>query len=231
MNISYLIPCYNEEKNIEKVYNQIIEANNKSALLDFEIILINDCSTDNTLNILIRLKKNDDRIQILDNNKNLGLGKSIKVGLKKAKKDYIMYLPGDNCHSSSEISKLISIKNNYDIILSYYSNKNERAFFRRMFTAFYTPFLNFIFRKNLPYYNGIAVYKKNIINKINIKTSGFTWQIELLIKTLKNKQIKLALEPTILNERNEGKSKAFRIKNCFIVIYSIINIWLWNIFN
>ncbi len=231
MNISYLIPCYNEEKNIEKVYNQIIEANNKSGLLDFEIILINDCSTDNTLNIFIKLKKNDDRIQIVNNSKNLGLGESIKVGLKKAEKDYIMYLPGDNCHSSSEISKLISIRNNYDIILSYYSNKNERIFFRRMFTAFYTPFLNFIFRKNLPYYNGIAIYKKDIINKINIKTSGFTWQIELLIKTLKNKKIKLALEPTILNERNEGNSKAFRIKNCFIVIYSIINIWLWNVFN
>jgi len=231
MNISYIIPCYNEEKNIEKVYNQIINANKKSEYLDFEIILINDCSTDNTLSSFIRLKKIDNRIKIVNNSRNLGLGKSIKVGLKKAKKDYIMYLPGDNCHSSSEISKLISIKNNYDIILSYYSNKDERAFFRRMFTAFYTPFLNFIFRQNLPYYNGIAIYKKEIINKINIKTSGFTWQIELLIKILKNKKIKLALKPSILNERNEGKSKAFRIKNCLIVIYSIINIWLWNIFN
>ena len=95
----------------------------------------------------------------------------------------------------------------------------------------YTPFLNFIFNKNLPYYNGIAIYRKKIIEKINLTTSGFTWQIEFLVKILKNKKIKLILQPTLLNERSYGKSKAFRLKNCFVVVYSILNIWIWNIFN
>ena len=231
MKISYIIPCYNESQNITEVYKQINMANTNSAIIDFEIILINDFSNDNTLEIFRKLKEKDSNIQIINNKKNLGLGRSIREGLKKTNKEYIMYLPGDNCHSSSEISKLLSIKENYDILLSYYSNKTDRSFFRWVFTATYTPFLNFIFNKKLPYYNGIAIYNKKVVDNINLITSGFTWQIELLVKILKNKNIKLVLIPTVLNERNHGKSKAFKIKNCFVVIYSILNIWIWNIFN
>ena len=231
MKISYIVPCFNESKNIQEVYNQIISANKKTNIHDYEIILINDYSSDNTLEIFYNLKEKNNKIKVLNNKKNLGLGRSIKEGLIQASKEYVMYLPGDNCHSSSEVSKLLSVKENYDILLSYYSNKKNRSFFRWFFTATYTPFLNFIFNKKLPYYNGIAIYKRKIIDSINITTSGFTWQIELLIKILKNKKIMLILKPTILNERNHGKSKAFRIKNCFIVIYSIFSIWMWNIFN
>tara|TARA_Y100001970_G_scaffold121407_1_gene150604 strand:- start:10885 stop:11580 length:696 start_codon:yes stop_codon:yes gene_type:complete len=231
MEISYIVPCFNESKNIREVYNQIILANEYSNISDYEIILINDFSNDNTLEIFEDIQKQNKKIIIKNNYKNLGLGRSIKEGLNIANKEYVMYLPGDNCHSSSEISKMLLEENNYDILLSYYSNKKDRSFFRWIFTAIYTPFLNLIFNKKLPYYNGIAIYKKNIVDNVNLVTSGFTWQIELLVKILKDKKILLKLKPTILNERNHGKSKAFRLKNCFIVIYSILNIWIWNLFN
>ena len=231
MKISYIVPCLNESKNIKKVYNHIKIANKNSKILDYEIILINDYSSDDTLEIIKHLQKNDKKIKIINNLKNLGLGRSIKVGIEQASKDFLMYLPGDDCHSSSEIIKLLRVKEYYDILLSFYSNKNQRSLFRRIFTAMYTPFLNFIFNKNLPYYNGVAIYRKKIIENINLTTSGFTWQIEFLVKILKNKKIKLILQPTLLNERSYGKSKAFRLKNCFVVVYSILNIWIWNIFN
>ena len=48
MNISYIVPCYNEEKNIKEVYSHIINANKSSGIFDFEIILVNDFSSDNT---------------------------------------------------------------------------------------------------------------------------------------------------------------------------------------
>lgn len=231
MKISYIVPCFNESKSIKKVYDHIKIANKNAEILDYELILINDCSSDDTLEVLKYLQKNDKKIKIINNLKNLGLGRSIKVGIEQASKDFLMYLPGDDCHSSNEIIKLLRVKEYYDILLSFYSNKNQRSLFRRIFTAFYTPFLNFIFNKNLPYYNGIAIYRKKIIENINLTTSGFTWQIEFLVKILKNKKIKLILQPTLLNERSYGKSKAFRLKNCFVVVYSILNIWIWNIFN
>ena len=123
------------------------------------------------------------------------------------------------------------MNSDFDILLSYYSNAGTRNIFRRLFTYSYTPFLNLIFGLNLPYYNGIAIYKKKVLDNFEIKTSSFTWQIELLVKMLKNDQTKLELVSTVLSNRNKGDSKALNIKNCFKVIYSIAVIFLWNINN
>ena len=230
-SISFIVPCYNEEDNISDVINEIESAIISFSNIVYEIIIIDDASKDNTLKIIKEMQKMNKKIKIIQNKVNKGLGGSIKKGLDNVQNDYVMYLPGDNCHSKTEIKKLLKVNSDFDILLSYYSNTKTRNLFRRLFTYLYTPFLNLIFGLNLPYYNGIAIYKKKILDNFEIKTSSFTWQIELLVKMLKNNQTKLELISTILSDRNKGDSKAFNIKNCFKVIYSIVVIFLWNINN
>ena len=99
-----------------------------------------------------------------------------------------------------------------------------------MFTKLYTPFLNLIFGLNLPYYNGLGIYKRSILKDINIYTNSFTWQIEVLLKLFKTKNINYILVPTKLDERIGGKSKAFNLKNSILVTYSIIRLFLLKFF-
>ena len=94
----------------------------------------------------------------------------------------------------------------------------------------YTPFLNFIFGLNLPYYNGLSIYKRSILNEIDISTNSFTWQIEVLFKLFKTKNINYVIIPTKLDDRIEGESKAFNIKNSIYVIYSIGRLFLLKFF-
>ena len=230
-SISFVVPCYNEEDNISDVINEIESAINFFSNIVYEIIIIDDASNDNTLKIIKEMQKMNKNIKIIQNKENQGLGGSIKKGFYNIQNDYVMYLPGDNCHSKTEIKKLLEVNSDFDILLSYYSNTRIRNLFRRLFTYLYTPFLNLIFGLNLPYYNGIAIYKKKVLDSFEIKTSSYTWQIELLVKMLKNNQTKLELVSTVLSNRNKGASKAFNIKNCFKVIYSIAVIFLWNIKN
>ena len=228
-SISFVVPCYNEEDNVSNVVKEI-EVAIGSLNLFYEVILIDDCSNDSTSKIINKLKNSNNKVKMISNETNLGLGKSLKIGFENCKKDYVMYLPGDNCHPSTEIKKMITQKD-FDVLLSYYSNSNERSYFRRLFTSFYTPFLNLIFRLDLPYYNGIAIYRKQLLDNFKLESSGFTWQIELLVKIIKKESIRLKLIPTILKERDKGQSKAFRIKNCILVIYSIFIIFLSSIKN
>ena len=230
-SISFIVPCYNEEDNISDVVNEIESAIIPFSNIVYEIVIIDDASKDNTLKVIKEIQKMNNNIKIVQNNKNKGVGGSIKKGLERIQNDYVMSLPGDNSHSKTEIKKLLEVNSDYDILLSYYSNTKTRKLFRRLFTSLYTPFLNLIFGLNLPYYNGIAIYKKKVLDSFEIKTSSYTWQIELLVKMLKNNQTKLELVSTVLSNRNKGASKAFNIKNCFKVIYSIAVIFLWNIKN
>ena len=225
-SISFIVPCYNEEKDIDNTLKEIYSAINESQIEKYEIIIVDDGSIDNTYNKIINLNKENKNIKIIRNSKNLGLGGAIKKGISKAILYRVMFLPGDNCHKSSEIKKLISVKGDYDLVLTYYSNPEIRNFFRVMFTKSYTPFLNLIYGLNLPYYNGISIYKRSILNEINIYTNSFTWQIEALLKLFKTKNLNYTIVPTRLDDRMEGQSKAFNLKNSIYVIYSITRLFI-----
>jgi len=229
-SISFIVSCYNEENNIKNTINEINLAVNNSIIEKYEIIIVDDGSIDQTLQIAEKLQDDDTHIKIIRNLRNIGLGGAVKKGLIEAKLDKVMFLPGDNSHQSSEIKKLINNDENNDLVLTYYSNLEVRTFVRNYFTKIYTPFLNLIFGLNLPYYNGIGVYKRSILKDISINTNSFTWQIEVLLKLFKTKNINYVIVPTKLEERTKGKSKAFRIKNSIYVIYSITRLFIIKFF-
>lgn len=122
--ITFIVCAFNEEKNILNTINEIENACNKNSISEYEIICIDDGSIDNTYSILNNL--NSSNIRIIKNIKNLGYGASVKVGAKEAKKEYITWIPGDNSHPASEISKLLVLLKKYDIISTFYSNSHER---------------------------------------------------------------------------------------------------------
>ena len=85
--ISLYIPAYNAEKTIEKSIESILQ----QTLIPKEIIVINDCSSDKTLNLL----KNFNQIKIINNNKNYGLAKSRNIALKHSKDDFLASIDSD----------------------------------------------------------------------------------------------------------------------------------------
>lgn len=229
-SLSVIVPCYNEESNIIQTLKEISLSIEIPIIKEYEILVIDDASTDKSNSLVKNYKKNNLNIKLHKNEINIGLGGAIKRGFKLCSKDYVIYIPGDNCHKSIEIKKMIELIGKYDVILTYYSNPHVRTFFRKFFTKLYTPFLNFIFNLDLPYYNGLCLYKSSLIKNINIETNSFTWQIELLLKLFKSTNIKYTLVPTKLDDRNLGQSKAFNLKNSLLVVYSIFKLFVLQFF-
>ncbi|AFV24722.1 glycosyl transferase family protein [Methanolobus psychrophilus R15] len=92
VNISVIMSVYNSEKyldeSIQSILNQTFE--------EFEFLIINDCSTDNSMNIINEYSEKDDRIVPIVNKTNLGLTKSLNLGLKKATGKYIARIDADD---------------------------------------------------------------------------------------------------------------------------------------
>ena len=84
MSFSLIIPLFNEEKNIQFLINEFL--NIKNLLTEnFEIILVNDCSTDNTLKVINSIKVDkSENIRIINNKKNLGQSWSLHIGIKNS---------------------------------------------------------------------------------------------------------------------------------------------------
>jgi glycosyltransferase involved in cell wall biosynthesis len=90
--ISTIMAVYNSEKFLSEAIESILNQTFK----DFEFIIINDCSTDNSLKIIKEYQKKDNRIILINNKKNVGLTKSLNIGLKEAKGKYIARMDADD---------------------------------------------------------------------------------------------------------------------------------------
>lgn len=90
--ISVVIPCYNEQDNIEKSVDSIL----KQTFSEFELIIVDDCSNDHSAEIIKRLASTDDRIIYIKNEKNSGVALSLNNGLKHAKGDFIARMDADD---------------------------------------------------------------------------------------------------------------------------------------
>ena len=120
--ISVIIPCYNVEKCLEECLDSVL----KQTFNDFEVICVEDCSTDNTLDILQKYK-NKLSIHVVHNDANKGQAESRNIGLKLAKGDYIYFLDSDDIITPNCLEIL------YNKISSYGTNKGISARANRFF--------------------------------------------------------------------------------------------------
>lgn len=197
----------------------------KAQIFLYEIIFINDCSTDNTEKVIKDIIKKKYNHRLINNTKNLGLGASVLKGFKNSNSHYCTYVPGDNSHPYDGlymIYKHIHFKSKM-LIIPYVVDKSSRNFLRIILSNCYTLFINLLFKLKIPYYNSLAVYPTDQVNKLNIISKGFSFQSEIIIRLLKNK-IRYKCVKTILKENKDFFSSALYFKNLKSVIYSIISL-------
>ena len=114
--LSVIVSVYNTEKYIEKCLDSLLNQTYKN----IEIVVINDCSTDNSLKILKKYAKKYDNIKLLENKENKGLSYSRNIGLDNASGDYIGYIDSDDYIDSDYYEKMMKaiIKEKSDIVIT-----------------------------------------------------------------------------------------------------------------
>jgi len=118
MSISIVMPCYNEEEIIEKVvrahYSEVV-----SKIDDSELIVIDDCSTDNTYRILQDLKGSLPRLRILKTSINSGHGKALRKGYEASQKEWVFQVDSDNQFDVRDFWQLYEFKEDFVFILGF----------------------------------------------------------------------------------------------------------------
>lgn len=126
--LSIIIPVYNVEKYLPKCLGSILEQPFK----DLEVICVNDGSTDGSLDVLQKIKKNDDRVVIIDK-KNEGSGIARNIGLSTAQGEYVYFIDSDDWLEANVLAKIIAKADELqtDILvfggLSYYNGKGQNG--------------------------------------------------------------------------------------------------------
>jgi glycosyltransferase involved in cell wall biosynthesis len=178
----FVVPCFNEEDNVGPTVESIRGAMGRRS--DYEIILVNDASTDCTLQRMQVLATADPRIRVLDNLTNLGFGGSYKRGARAATATYVMMLPGDDGFPGHSIAEILGHAGEADIIIPIVTNRGARHWFRAFASKGFTTLLNWAFWLDVGYYNGAVLQRNELLRTVEITTNSFADQAEALVKLI-----------------------------------------------
>ncbi len=166
--ISIVVPVLNEEESLEPFYQEL----HKIILelkVDYEIIFIDDGSTDNSLEILKKLFKVNDKIRIFSFRRNLGKSEALSLGFIKAKGDFIITLDADLQDKPSEIPKLLRIaKDGIDVVSGWRKNRKDKS---RMLiiSRLFNFLMGMLFNLHLHDYNcGIKLYTRDAAKSLRL---------------------------------------------------------------
>ena len=183
-SVSFIVPALNEEKHIEGAVSAILAAVRDAQLPEFEIVLVDDGSTDRSREIMQRLARENNRIKAVHNEQNLGLGGAWKRGVATAECDYVMMVVGDNVMPVSDISLILHHVGEADIILFYLANPKLRTLGRRIGSRGFVIVINLLFGLRVRYYQGL-VPRRELLKKITVKTDSYAFPPEVVVKLIK----------------------------------------------
>ena len=218
--ILILVPNYNGENNILKIFQKINDLN----LSNIKILFVDDGSNDNSLQIL----KNNNIEHIFHKN-NKGKGEAIKSGIDHAFKNkfkWIITIDSDLQHSPNKIQDFINLRNKKTIILGWRKSKKNMPILR-IFSNVITSLLISLRTKTkiLDSQCGFRMFPVNVINDFKCVESGFQYESEFLIRAVMNGyKINHVQIPTIYN--NE-KSSMRNVPDTFKFITMYLKSFFW----
>ncbi|MEK7178270.1 MAG: glycosyltransferase family 2 protein [Patescibacteria group bacterium] len=221
--LSVIIPVFNEEKTIEKVINTVWQQPLEN--WEKEIIVVNDCSTDNTEKILDDLKNKFDFI-LLKHQKNSGKGTAIKTALPRAAGGYVIVQDADLEYDPADWPKMLKELENPKIKVVFGSremNSKRRGYFHYVLGVRFLTFLtNRLFGGNLTdIYTCYKLIPSELIKSLNLSSSGFEIEAEITTKILK-RGIKIKEVPINYFPRSFKEGKKIRIYDGLIGVWTIL---------
>ena len=220
--ISVVITAFNEEKIIAHTIDSI-DAVLKKQKVEYEIIIINDGSTDQTKEILNKF----DDIILISREVNRGYGFSLKEGIRESNGNMILIIDADGSYPVDEIPNLISKSSSYDMVIGERSGKNVSIGllnrFGKLILRCLIYFLSSIWIKDIN--SGLRIFKKELIEKYwNIIPDGFSLTTTLTIASLLEKYKIMFIPINYYKRIGISKIRPFRdFFNFVILVFRIIS--------
>jgi len=208
MKFSLIIPTYNEKENVLKLVSQIKEQFQKEQI-DGEMIFVDDNSPDGTGEVLERLKKDNQNLEVIHREGKLGLSSAVTDGFKIAKGDIVGVMDADLSHPAQKIGEMYHVvKSGADLVIGSRYVKGGRIEGWNLYIKILSKgatLLARVFVNTKDPMSGFFMIKREFVMSKEINPKGFKILLELLIKLNCRKIVEV---PITFTNRTVGKSKA-----------------------
>ncbi len=226
MEISIILPTYNEKDNIVSLVKTIKKLNLEQS---FEILIIDDNSPDGTYQFSRDNLLNEKNVKIFLRKKNRGLAFSIKDGIERSIGSHVIVMDTDFTHDPILIKKMISLSSQYEIISGsrYIPGGSMENQLHGKLSYYYNIMLKFILKTNInDNLGGYFLIRKELLNKLEFDKIfyGYGEYFFRLLYFSKIKKAKIIEIPAVYKQRLHGKSKSNFLAMLFKYFYAAVKL-------
>jgi glycosyltransferase involved in cell wall biosynthesis len=221
--VSVVVPAYNEEENLSATVAQVAR---KLDELDttFEIVIVNDGSTDRTREIAEKLAAADARIRLINHQRNLGPGSGVFTGIEAAEGDFVIFIPADLALDIDELYKYIDASRTCDLVVGIRSDRRDYSAFRKFVSHVNIGLIKLLFGMKERQFNYIHMYRRAMLNRINIESRGVFITAEIMIKArdlgYRLQEVDITYVP-----RTSGRATCGSVKVIMETVRDLFRIW------
>jgi glycosyltransferase involved in cell wall biosynthesis len=221
-SISVVFPAYNEQDNILKT----LKLSTKFLAINFkewEIVVVNDGSKDNTKQVVEEFKKSEKRVRVVNHPTNYGYGAAVWDGIKAAKKDIVFVADSDGQFDIRELTGFVKEIGDYDAVLGFRKRRSEGLVRKANMIGWkIAVFLTLGLRvKDIDC--AFKLFKRSVVQKIEIRSLGATFSAELLYK-MKKGNCRMKELPVTHLPRTKGRATGANLKVILRAIKELVKL-------
>lgn len=220
--ITCMVAARNEEDHLKSSVLDIISSAKQTGLEDYEIIIVNDGSTDQTAKIANELKEKHSCIKVIHHKETKGIGFSVREAIDLSTKQKFAFFAGDHNWHPEMAKGLFENCQKAPFVITYFVNTESRKRIRNLLSTIFSTIYITIFDLHVKYINGNAVYDKHLLKNMSLKSTGFSIFAEIHVKLLRTGVLFLEI-PTFMSP-DTSKSQALRLKTLLNVSFMFLSL-------
>ena len=229
LDISFFVPCFNEEPNVVGAIEKLVQVCAKLRL-SYEILVFDDCSHDRSVEVVKNFQASNPLVpvRLFVNTVNRGVARNFFDGAFQAHGRHYRLVCGDDIEPIESHEHLLRHIGQADIIVPYFTAIKGRPLRRHIVSRVFTWLVNQASGYRLRYYNGCPVYRRFDVLRFHVETTGFGYQAEFLTRLIH--EGRSLIEVPLVSMDREG-SGSINTKNGLSVAHSLLKIALRRVRN
>ncbi len=212
IRLSVFFPCYNEELNIDDLVSETISLLN-DLVIDYEILIINDGSSDNTGLLADSLSKKYDKVRVIHHEINQGYGAALISGFSNAVYEWVFFTDGDHQFHINEIERFLENIDKNDLIIGF-RKKRQDPWHRILYAYAWNRLVRILFNLKIKDLNcAFKLIRKNTLDRIELNSRGANINTEILLKAkytgAQIYEIGVSHKPRKFGKQTGGNPKVF----------------------
>lgn len=225
IGVTFLFSCYNDRPTIGKAVQQARNIARQLGL-DFEIVVVDDGSTDGSRELLADLMSGIPELSVVLHPTNRGYGAALRTGIRHATREFIFYADGDLQYDVSNVAPMLRMADrNVDLVHGYRLARHDPPH-RVVFGSIYRIATRMAFLLRLRDPNcGVRLMRRRAVNRLPITASTGAFGVNL-ISLLQRKGGRIREIPVEHRERQFGRSQSFRLQTILKTLREVAILWL-----